>query len=624
MNISAPHNQHSSSLSARQTKLVSAALEQLCGELDETSLAALLSETRRVSIPVGEILYRQGDFGDCLHIVLSGRLQVAVTDGDGRKRIVAYPQPGDVVGEIALLSGAGRAATLIAIRDAVLAAIPRAALERLMAQRPQVFMNIARMIVARLTDRRGHIATRNGARTLLIVPLHRSLPLQDLCATLRSELLRYGSVLQLDVAAATARFGMPPGPDYGHHFDACEQSYDFLELIADPVPSEWNRICRGYADKIVLLADATLAHSVTELERWLLDVPATSSHHADIHLVLIHPDDVQPQRTRDWLAARRVDRHHHLRRGKRSDMARLARFLSGHATGLVLAGGGARGFAHLGAIRALNEAGIAIDMVGGASFGALAATGLAREMSDAESFAELRIAFACEDPLGDYTLPVVSLVRGQHLDKVLRDHLPMDIEDLWLPFFAVSSDLSANRVKVHERGPLWQAIRASVSLPAILPPALEDGHLLVDGGVLNNLPIDIMRARMEGPIIAVDLAVDALAETAPERIPGSLEYLAGLLMPGRKHEAAPTLSRIILKVTTLASRKEVERARQLADLYLNPPLEGFDFLDWHKMREIADAGYRHALPRVRDWLARHPQYDNHPDFLNGWHFGRAA
>ncbi|WP_126445821.1 patatin-like phospholipase family protein [Sulfuricystis multivorans] len=611
-------------LSARHAALIAAALKQMCGTLDETSLAALLGEAQVLHLPVGNILYRQGEPGDCLHIVLSGRLQVRVREIDGQERIVAYPQPGDVVGEIALLSGSGRAATITAVRDTILAALPRAAIDRLIAHHPQAFTNIARMVIARLTGQRGHIATRSGARTLMIVPLHRTVDVHIWCDALRSELLRFGAVLQLDAAAANARFGTPPGPVYGHHLDRCEQDYDFLLLVANPLPDEWNRICRGYADKIVLVADAALEPNVTELERWLFDVPETQIHHCDVHLALTHRTDTQPQRTRDWLAARRVDRHHHLRSGNREDMARLARFLSGHAVGLVLAGGGARGFAHLGAIRALGEAGVPIDMIGGASFGALAATGLARGLSDAESFAEHRLAFTSEDPLGDYTLPVVSLVRGEHLNRVLRSHLPMDIEDLWLPFFAVSSDLSANRVRVHERGPLWQAIRASVSLPAILPPAIEDGHLLVDGGVLNNLPIDIMRERMQGKIIAIDLAVEALEGTAYQRIPGSLEYLADQLLPGRAREAAPTLSRVILQVTTLASRKEVQHARKLADLYLNPPLDDFDFLDWRQMRAIAAAGYQHALPRAKEWLARHPQYDRRAGFMNGWQFGQAA
>ncbi len=604
--------------------IVAEALTRLCGALDDGTMASLLSRTEWVRIQVGDTLYRQGEVGDCLHVVLTGRLQVRVADKEGKEHIVAYPQPGDVVGEIALFSGAGRAATISAVRDTTLGAIARKDIEELIAQQPLVFSNIAHMIITRLTGNSGHIARRTGARTLMIVPLHQSSDSRDFCQSLGRQLLRFGSVLHLDAPSALQRFGSLANDHYGRALDACEHDYDYLLLEADPAPSIWNRISQGYADKIVLLANAAMEPAATELERWLFTKTGAKGQHADIELVLIHRNDAVPSQTRNWLAARKVVRHHHIRHGNDMDVGRVARFLSGNAVALTLAGGGARGFAHLGVIRALHEAGVAIDAVGGASFGALAATGLARGMGDADSFAEHRLAFTFEDPLGDYTIPVMSLVRGEHLNQVLQRHLPMDIEDLWLPFFAVSSDLSANQVRVHDRGPLWQAIRASVSLPAILPPIIENGHLLVDGGVLNNLPIDVMRERMRGPIIAVDLAVDAIQWTEHAAIPSSLEYLRDRWIPGRQATEAPTLSRIILQVTTMASRKEVQNARKQADLYLNPPLSNFDFLDWNSMREIAEAGYWHALPRIKFWLSQCPQYGNRASFMHHWQAARTA
>jgi predicted acylesterase/phospholipase RssA/CRP-like cAMP-binding protein len=604
--------------------MVAEALTRLCGRLDDTTLATLLARTERVRIQVGDTLYRQGEAGNCLHVVLTGRLQVRVADKEGKERIVAYPQPGDVVGEIALFSGTGRAATISAVRDTTLGAIARKDIDELVARHPQVFSNIAHMIIARLTGNSGHIARRTGARTLMIVPLHGSPDTREFCQSLGRQLLRFGSVLHLDAHSARQRFGSLTNDAYGRALDTCEHDYDYLLLEADPVPGSWSRIIQGYADKIVLLANAAMESSATELERWLFTETGAKAHHAEVELVLMHQHDTVPSQTRNWLTARKLDRHHHVRHGNNMDMARVARFLSGNAIALILAGGGARGFAHLGVIRALHEAGVAIDAVGGASFGALAATGLARGMSDADSFAEHRLAFTCEDPLGDYTIPVMSLVRGEHLNQVLQRHLPMDIEDLWLPFFAVSSDLSANQVRVHDRGPLWQAIRASVSLPAILPPTLENGHLLVDGGVLNNLPIDVMRERMRGPIIAVDLAVDAIQGTKHTVVPSSMEYIRSRLIPGRQTIEAPTLSRVILQVTTMASRKEVQSARKLANLYLNPPLNNFDFLDWGSMREIAETGYQHALPRIRNWLSQYPHYANRASFMHHWQASKAA
>ncbi len=610
--------------SGSYTDIVSEALARLCGSLDSDSMDTLLSRIALVRIRVGDTLYRQGEVGESLHVVLTGRLQVRVAAADGKEHIVAYPQPGDVVGEISLFSGAGRAATIVAVRDTTLGAISRKDIDELVACHPDVFSNIARMIIARLTGNSGHIARRSGARTVMTVPLHRSSNIRRFNQSLGQKLLRFGSVLHLDSHSARQRFGTSADEAYGRFLDACENTYDFLLLEADPTPSPWTRICQGYADRIVLLADAAMDPAATELERWLFTDAGAKGHHAEVDLVLTHHKGVTPSGTRNWLAARQAVRHHHVQQGSDADIARVARCLSGNAVALVLAGGGARGFAHLGVIRALHEAGVVVDAVGGASFGALAATGLARGLNDAESFNEQRLAFTCEDPLGDYTIPIMSLVRGEHLNQVLRRHLPMDIEDLWLPFFAVSSDLSANKVRVHDHGPLWQAIRASVSLPAILPPTLENGHLLIDGGVLNNLPIDVMRERMHGPIIAVDLAVEALHGMEHTSIPSSLEYLKSRLLPGRQSLEAPTLSRVILQVTTMASRKEVQSARKLADLYLNPPLGDFDFLDWGSMREIAEAGYRHALPRIKEWLHQHPRHMNRAGFIHSWQTCRAA
>ena len=600
------------------------AIERFCGTLDEDTLQGLLSHVALVRLDRGGTLYRQGEPGTSMHIVLSGRLQVRVGMTDGSERILAYPQPGDAVGEMSMLTDAGRAATVVAVRDTTLAMLDRADFESLVGRHPRTFHNIVKMIIARLTGAQGHIARKQGTRTVMLAPLHRSADVATFACGLRHALLRFGSVLHLNSVTAAQRLGSADEENYGRMLDDCERAYDFVLLETNPTPSPWTRICYGYADRIAMLADAAMGPEITELERWMFDAVGADRSYADVELVLIHKHSALPKQTRNWLAPRQVKRHYHVRLSDDNSVARVARFLSDNAVGLVLAGGGARGFAHLGAIRALHECGVVVDAIGGASFGALAATGLARGLDDEQIFEELRNAFSYDDPLDDYTIPIVSLVRGEHLDQILESRLPMDIEDLWLPFFAVSSDLSANQVRVHERGPLWRAIRASISLPAILPPILENGHLLIDGGVLNNLPVDVMREKMGGPIVAVDLAVERGYGLDHAMVPSGSEYIKSRLMPGRRPIEAPTVSRVILQVTTMASRKEVERARKLADIYLNPPLGDFDFLDWGSMREIVDVGYHHSLPRVQDWLRRHPRHQNRAGFAAAWQRGLAT
>jgi len=230
----------------------------------------------------------------------------------------------------------------------------------------------------------------------------------------------------------------------------------------------------------------------------------------------------QPSDTARWLAHSAVADHHHLRDGHPEDMARLARMVTGTGYGLVLGGGGPRGFAHLGVLRALEEAGVPIDVVGGTSIGALMGAISALGMDDAERVARAVTAFTRSGRLVSPTLPLVALSSGRRVDRLLAEHLgPAMIEDLPQRFFCVSANLTTAEEVIHERGPLWPAVRASLSLPGIFPPVYADGHLLIDGGALDNVPVEVMRARVgNGCVIAVDLSPEMEPMTAVPFGPG--------------------------------------------------------------------------------------------------------
>ena len=230
------------------------------------------------------------------------------------------------------------------------------------------------------------------------------------------------------------------------------------------------------------------------------------SEHTPLHLLLRRSgDNPAPGSTRPWLEAYPgVSMHHHIRH--EGDLARVARLIGGHATGLVLSGGGARGFAHIGVLRALREAGIAVDYVAGCSAGAIVGAGIAADWDDAHLATALRAAFVEDDPLSDFTLPLVAMHSGHKVSQVLkRTFGEGDIEDLPLPFFCVSTDLSEGVLHVHERGPLWITLRATSAIPGVVPPVFHERRVLVDGGVMDNLPVEEMRHRLGGDIIAVDV-----------------------------------------------------------------------------------------------------------------------
>lgn len=598
-------------LPASLLTVVVAALNRLFGPLPEILRQDIFDAIRVVSLSRGELLYSQGESGASMHIVLTGKLDVCVSGSEGARRIIASAQAGESVGEMALLTRSPRAATLRAARDCVLAEVPDKAFEAVMRQHPHALADISRMIIRRLTQTDARAADQISAKSIALLPGGPVGETRDFCLRLARELLHHGSTLHL--TTADVRQLVPSGDPLARNefLEHASHRYDFLVLEGDADDESWTRTATGFADRIFLVAPAASNPQPQPLELRLLGT-RPAAENAQTELILLYHKGESPAQTRRWLECRKVHQHYHVPLHGEMGIRRIARNVAQAAIGVVFAGGGARGFAHLGVVRALFESGIAIDSVGGTSFGAIAATGPARGFDIESMIDEIRHVFTQERPLDDYTLPMVSLVHGERLDALLRKYLDLDIEDLWLPYFAVSSNLTKNRVEVHDHGSLWRAVRASISLPAILPPVILGGDLLIDGGVLNNLPVDVMTERLKGHIIAVDLSAQQEAQYTQSGIPTGMEYLKSRLFPWRDPIEVPTLARVIMKATTLASRREVEFAKRMAHLYLNVPISEFDLLDWHQFHPIVDAGYKYAGKAIEQYIARNPRIVRRP------------
>jgi len=295
----------------------------------------------------------------------------------------------------------------------------------------------------------------------------------------------------------------------------------------------------------------------------------------------------------DVLLERRVlfETVYHLRYGDKGDVERLARSIAGLSVALVLSGGGARGFAHIGVVKALQEAGVPFDLLGGVSMGAIVAAGLALEWDIAELTQRLRAGFVASNPLSDITIPLIALVRGRKVVKLLRSHFGQArIEDLPRPFFCISSDLTTGRVHEHCGGTLWRALRASSSLPGIVPPVIAHGHVLVDGGVMNNLPVDIMQRRRPGTLIASDVTGDVDFSVRDSRYG---EHSPWQLLR-RRMRGTPSIIDILMRTGTLGSEAQRRLVRDEADLLFEPPLPDLNPLDWKSFDRAVAEGYAHA------------------------------
>jgi len=573
----------------------------------------LLSELETTNVSGGEWLIRQGAVADALYFLVRGRLQVwAEVDpehDDHEARLLGEIAPGESVGEIGLLTGGVRTAGVRAIRDSLLLKLDRDTFERFAAEHSSLILQLAGSVATRLVERTKHApAASRNLTTIALLPLHNSDWLDDFCERLTADLSSRGSTLCL-TSRNLGRHGAPVDsverddgiPDsLKHWLDAQENGHRLMLYVADSANTSWSRLCLRQSDIVLLLADAERDPQPRDWEVKLLDSPGAAV--ARRALMLRHPAvDSEIRGTRHWLAGRDIDFHVHLRTGHRDEVGRIARMLSGEAVGLVLGGGAARGFAEIGAYRAICEANVPVDWVGGTSIGGIIGAGIARDRGPAYVAEISREAFVKGKPFGDYTLPILSLLRGKRMESLTKEHLDGDIEDLPIPYFCVSSLLDSGEMHVHERGPIWCALRATAALPGMLPPAVIDSRLVVDGSVLNNLPVDIMRTKLVGRVIAVDVSSRRIYKVNYDEVPSPWSILCKRLLPGCQPPRVPSVLSVLMKAAEIGTMAKIRELGEQADLLLRPPVSRFGLTDVRSFDQIVEVGYEHTRRRLASW-----------------------
>jgi predicted acylesterase/phospholipase RssA/CRP-like cAMP-binding protein len=588
--------------------------EQLFGALDVEVRQEIEAALSVVRLSRGEVLFRQGDPGDALYIVAGGRLQAVRERARQQPEIVAEMGPGQPVGEVSLLTGEPRSLTVRAVRASELVRLSDEGFAALVRRRPQALLPLLKTLSQRLRAAGGGVSRLSRVRTVALVPLQRA-SLVPLLGELRDELERAGRTLLLDAdrfdaahgkGAAHAAAQDPREPGLGEWLKHLEEEHDFVVYVCDEQPTAWSARCLRQADRILFVARAEAAPGTGEYAGLLATALAPQAR----ELLLLHDPPARPTGTAVWIEALQVQRHHHVRSGNAHDLRRVARFLAGRAVGVVLGGGGARGFAHAGVLRALQECGVAVDYVGGVSMGSLAAACFASEFAADESVAVLRRIFVDTRARLRYTWPLFSVLEPSRSDRALDEVFgDRRIEDLWLNYFCVASNITTAETKVYREGQLAAAVRASGRFPGLLPPVPVDGDLLVDGGLFNNLPIDVMRALVDGPIVASDVSVDVELRVDPElrQAPSPWELFWSRIRPSRPSIRFPGIAPVLMRA--LGSRALAERAewRSSAALYLTPPTGGFALTAFDRLEAIVEIGYRYGLERLKTAPASLPR-----------------
>ncbi|XP_037653609.1 patatin-like phospholipase domain-containing protein 7 isoform X3 [Choloepus didactylus] len=610
-----------------------------------------------MEVEAGRAIYRQGDKSDCTYIVLSGRLRSVIRKDDGKKRLAGEYGRGDLVGVVETLTHQARATTVHAVRDSELATLPTGALTSIKRRYPQVVTRLIRLLGEKILgslqqgSTTGHVLGLQAASskwdsgnpasnlsTVAVLPVSEDVPLTAFALELKHALRAVGPVLLLTSDGIKQRLGSA-ALDSIHEYRLSSwlgQQEDIHRIVlyqADSSLTPWTQRCIRQADCILIVGLGEQEPAVGELERML----ESTAVRAQKQLVLLHREEgPAPSRTVEWLNMRgwcsghlhlRCPRRVFSRRGlpklvemyervfqrppdRHSDFSRLARVLTGNAIALVLGGGGARGCAQVGIIRALTESGIPVDMVGGTSIGAFMGALYAEE----RNYSQMRIRAKqwAEDMTSvlktalDLTYPITSMFSGAAFNSsvcgVFKDR---QIEDLWLPYFTITTDITASAMRVHTDGSLWRYVRASMSLSGYMPPLCDpkDGHLLMDGGYINNLPADVARSMGAKVVIAID--VGSQDETDLTNYGDSLSgwwLLWKRWNPLAVKVKVLNMAEIQTRLAYVCCVRQLEMVKNSEYCeYLRPPIDSYGTLDFGKFDEICEVGYQHGRTVFAIW-----------------------
>jgi lysophospholipid hydrolase len=579
----------------------------------------------RVAVEAGQVLFREGDRGDSLYVVVTGRVRMLVGE-PGAERAIRDLGPGELIGEMALLTGEPRTATVVAVRDTEL--------YRLSADSVELYLFSDVPAMRRMMATLARRLARPPSAASAAQPPVSSVALVAAGDTPPAEVARFAevlgaflsghlrvTVLSPRTAEAAVGAGATAGADGAEAAGLAgwlrdqEDRHDLVLYGPSPEapardpgePGFWDRLCVREADVVLLVGRAGASPRLGQAERRLL--AGSTARKARRELVLLH-DDLRPGawQTEQWLSQRQLGRAHHVVPDDPAHLGRLARFLLGVPVGLVLSGGGVRGFGHAGVLRALRECGVPVDVICGTSAGALVGGQFAMGWTPGQiERRNVRLFGVPRRRLMDYTIPTTSIIGSVQLNKVL-DAIFGDrrVEDLWIPFLCTITDLTAAELVVRDAGSLRDAVRASCSLPVLLPPVVgPDGHLLADGGVLNNLPVlPLVNRTPLGALILVNVTAPFYTADEPYDYSDSLplgRVLRSRLNPLGSPLVAPGIGQVLLRVMEIGSKSLESGQIARADVYIRPHFDSSSYTDTTQLPAVIRAGYEAAREALSAW-----------------------
>jgi predicted acylesterase/phospholipase RssA/CRP-like cAMP-binding protein len=564
--------------------------------LTDAACHELLNYVEVSTVSPQEVLFYQGDPSDHLYILCSGKLYTYHLKKDGTEKVIGLIERGETVGELGALSNLPRTLSVKALSECYLLKISRTNFQSYCLKHSEVLLEMINGLIKRSQDNIFLLAEKKERKHIAIIPANHHISLLDFSRKLRTSCQNTSSILLLedketdDVVTIINKL----------HENTYQKKVLYLIREYD---SALAKVCREYIDVIFVIADAADPY----LNEMVLDfIKSRAPLEVRCELILLHKTSIA--NTKSWLANNIFHLHHHVKENSDVDYQRLLRFITGKPVGLVLGGGGAKAWAQIGVIKALLEKNIPIDAIGGTSAGAFVAAAYAYTANYTDTYqTAMRMVQALYPvfSIRSLTIPIISLINAKKgtlvLQQIFGEQL---IENLSLPYFCVSCNLNQKKAVMHQQGPLWKMLRCSASIPGISPPVVLDGQLHIDGGVMNNVPVDMMRNLLGdvGTVVAVNLN-NMQEDKNTYYFPPVLTFKDTLLYKMRlanKNFKFPFFFDTFMN-SMQAGAFTYEKLNSLnADVLINPDLRKYKMLDLDikLANELIEIGYKETLQQL--------------------------
>lgn len=580
--------------------------------LDEKTTKQLQTKLTRIDLSFDNILFQHGETPDAVYFLLHGKLEAFIITLNNQIKIVGHIEEGQIVGELAALSNETYPYTLRALRHCIVYKLLKKDFLELCYQHPSCIFEMIHPILSQSNNIIQLLSTHDRHNSIAIMPANHYIAIHDFIEKLTGMLLKNPDIILFS--------------DY----DTEENSIPTSELHTKINITEQYK---KPSQQIIYLLKSThtpLAKiSFTKAEKFYLVVNALSEPFIDpvivehtkksmvntqssLNLIIIHPNATKiPKNTELWLRQTSFNMHHHVKIDQTTHYERLIRFLQEKANGLVLGGGGTRGWGHIGVLKALRDHEHPIDFIGGTSVGAIIGGCYAMTESFEDTYSKFNVIVSTSKNSISWrsvTLPLVSVFDSKSFTKahleVFENHA---IEDLWLPFFCVSSNLTNYTEETHQAGLLWEKIRASSSIPGLIPPMIINGDLHFDGGLLNNLPVDIMWQLIgnKGKTIGVELN-SAMHDNNKYHFPPIIAFkqaITAKIGMNKDVYKFPRFIDIFFRGLLVGSSAKAKQNGQSATIFINLNLKKFSLLKFsHKQaQQMMEIGYLETVAQLHQY-----------------------